>query len=325
MFERRHDFICMAFVFISLAIILAGLLNLTEEKSQQKLVTAAPVSKDSYFKGIDYYVVSDGSNSFYLSADEFLRNPVSGKNTFFVPRGRFYVPGGKEATFDAQRGVFTEENKKMFLEGNVSVRSGRALMGSEQIIYHIDGDQIEFKGNVESRVSDEKGNLVAISSLQAKSQPGKGENVYFGRVKGKVVRKRSYEEGIKFQADRMSFDTHKNNIMMNGDVTLTKQGLIVNGRRGEIFLQNYSKRLKYFALYDDVKVKEYVRRAGGKSHHRRAYAEKLEGIMAEDKIVLTGYPKVYQRQDVIKGNRITLRENNEVVEVDDASTDLTIK
>lgn len=47
--------------------------------------------------------------------------------------------------------------------------------------------------------------------------------------------------------------------------------------------------------------------------------------MSENKIILTGYPKVYQLKDVIKGNRIILREDNEVVEVDDANTNFILK
>jgi hypothetical protein len=47
--------------------------------------------------------------------------------------------------------------------------------------------------------------------------------------------------------------------------------------------------------------------------------------MNENKIVLTGYPRAYQFDDVIKGNIITLRENNEVVEVDDSNTKFKIR
>ena len=58
---------------------------------------------------------------------------------------------------------------------------------------------------------------------------------------------------------------------------------------------------------------------------RRAFGEKLEGMMSESKIILTGYPKVFQQNDVITGNKIVLRENNEVVEVDDANTNFILR
>ena len=42
-------------------------------------------------------------------------------------------------------------------------------------------------------------------------------------------------------------------------------------------------------------------------------------------MILTGLPKVFQEKDVIKGNRITIRENIETVEVDDAITNITLE
>ena len=102
-----------------------------------------------------------------------------------------------------------------------------------------------------------------------------------------------------------------------------------NAIRGEIFLENYNKKLKYYALYDDVKVVEkipVIKKGESRKTfiERRAYAEKLEGFVKEGKIVLTGYPKVLQENDVIKGNVITLLKSNEVIEVDDSSSSFII-
>ena len=126
--------------------------------------------------------------------------------------------------------------------------------------------------------------------------------------------------------NKMKMDIVKSLVNLEGDVFLIKQQLKANSRRGEIFLENYNKKLKYFVLYDDVKVVEKVMLEGinSSSFDRRAFSEKLEGMMSEGRIILTGYPKVFQQGDVIKGNRITLRENNEVVEVDDANTNFRL-
>ena len=58
---------------------------------------------------------------------------------------------------------------------------------------------------------------------------------------------------------------------------------------------------------------------------RKAFAEKLEGVMSEDRIILTGFPRVLQGGDVIKGSRITLIENNELVEAEDANTNFELR
>ena len=47
--------------------------------------------------------------------------------------------------------------------------------------------------------------------------------------------------------------------------------------------------------------------------------------MNERKVVLTGFPKVIQDKDIIKGNKIILRENSESVEIDDANSSMILK
>ena len=61
-------------------------------------------------------------------------------------------------------------------------------------------------------------------------------------------------------------------------------------------------------------------RDGQKEFIRKALSERLEGVTSEEILVLTGYPKVYQMKDVIRGNRIILRRDSELVEVEDANS-----
>ncbi|OFZ68803.1 MAG: hypothetical protein A2451_14970 [Bdellovibrionales bacterium RIFOXYC2_FULL_39_8] len=114
-------------------------------------------------------------------------------------------------------------------------------------------------------------------------------------------------------------------INLDGDVYLKKQEVEAWGRRGEIFLENYNKKLKYFVLYDDIKLEETLTVGKDTLLTRKAFGEKLEGIMSEGLLFLTGYPRVFQGKDVIKGNRIILRQNNQIVEVDDANTNFHVK
>ena len=69
---------------------------------------------------------------------------------------------------------------------------------------------------------------------------------------------------------------------------LKKELLTSKSLKGEIFLENHNKKLKYFVLYDDIKLTEKIRSSGGVMIDREAYAQKLEGIASEDKIILTG-------------------------------------
>ena len=119
-------------------------------------------------------------------------------------------------------------------------------------------------------------------------------------------------------ADDIEFSTLSNKLSARGNLWLTKKGLKINGRRGEIIWAKPNNKLKYFVIYDDVRIVEKVQ-LHQRSFERKAFCEKLEGLVDEGKIILTGYPKVFQLNDVVKGNRVILREDNEVIEVDDVN------
>ena len=104
-----------------------------------------------------------------------------------------------------------------------------------------------------------------------------------------------------------------------------RQRNYLRAEKAEIFLENFNKKLKYYVLYDDVRVVESIKKQDGTTVIRKAFGEKLEGYMREEKVVLTGSPKVVQGSDIITANQITLVENREVVEVDDSSSRLQIK
>jgi lipopolysaccharide export system protein LptA len=57
---------------------------------------------------------------------------------------------------------------------------------------------------------------------------------------------------------------------------------------------------------------------------REAFAERLEGF-GQDKLVLSGAPRVVQDKDTVKGYRITMREKMEYIEVEDALSDVQVK
>ena len=151
--------------------------------------------------------------------------------------------------------------------------------------------------------------------------PATGNLQYRYNVRGHLDRTRSYEPGIKFTTQVLDFLRLEQKINLGGNVFIERGSTKVQALRGEMFLENYNKRLKYYELFDDVRIEELVPTAMG-TLLRKGFAEHLEGHMAEDKLIMTGYPKVYQDKDVIKGNRIIVRPHSAIVEVDDAAGEL---
>ena len=85
---------------------------------------------------------------------------------------------------------------------------------------------------------------------------------------------------------------------------------------GEVFLDNYYTDSLYFILTGDVKFRE------GSTF---GVAERVDGFNDDKRIVLTGYPRVFQNENNIRGSKITVRHNNMFIEVDDVKADVLLE
>jgi LPS export ABC transporter protein LptC len=280
---------------------------------------------ESYFKDLHYLSLNEGVPFLELKASELASNSQSQKTTFLSPEGMAFGPDGGPVTYKARTGIYQQGRGELLLEHEVVVSMNTSTLESDSVLYEQKYDRVLATGSVKTEAIDVNtgDSLVTHSSVVSHWVSG-NRSEYSGGVSGQLKRRRSYEPGIEFFANKIHFEHLKQYVSLFQDVKIIRQGMTATARNGEIFLENYNKSLKYFTLFDDVKVLERVM-IGGKSHKRRAYAERLEGITSENKVTLTGTPKVYQLSDVIKGNRITLRENNEVVEVDDANTNFRLR
>lgn len=325
---KRTDAILLIFITTCLAL---GAFSWTsnwdsDEFSPDAVSAELPDSGfTSFFKKALYFKQDDGRPMVHMQASQLSLNSRSKWIYFLDPNGRAFSNDGAPVDYTALKGSLDQDGGRLALEDNVVVNTDNSKISCQRMSYVTAQDLLTCTESVvaESR-SVENGDTVIISSDQLTSYPRKQEAVYSGHVSGRIKRARAYEEGISFSSERLSLNLIEQHVELEGTVEMKKQQLTASSRRGEIFLENYNKKLKYFALYDDVKLREKVI-AKGERLERKAFAEKLEGVMSEDRIILTGFPKVLQRGDIIKGNRITLRENNEVVEVEDANTNFKLR
>ena len=258
------------------------------------------------------------------------------------PQGLWYHHGGEAFHFQAANAKYLPGERKIEMGHGAKIHSAHSRVAADKIYYTAGTDtgggqgQGHFyaQGNVlgEAR-NTANGDWVTASAEFAEGWPGQGRFRYWGRVRGKVKRKRVFEQGIHFRANEINLDRKRQLIRMQGNVGLKKQHLSVTARRGEIYLANYNKKLKYYVLSDDVKVVETISRPPppGDRHHphrgirkREAYGEKLEGFVRERKVVLSGSPRVVQEGNVIHGSLITLFEDTEAIQVDDPAAKLLI-
>lgn len=161
---------------------------------------------------------------------------------------------------------------------------------------------------------------ITINSEEIKAFFEQKYSLHKGGVFGVIKRPLMHEPSTDFSSDMLSFYFDQGQANLEGSVHVTHGEYDVKSRKGEILIENYNKKLKYYTFDDDVVVEQRSKKIpGGK---RVAYAEKVEGVRSQGTVVLTGAPRVVQGKDVIKGNKITLREGASLIEVDDAASNI---
>ncbi|MFZ8932465.1 MAG: LptA/OstA family protein [Bacteriovoracaceae bacterium] len=325
----RHYLLIFLFVVMCFSVSLTSLV--TESTSSGEDLGQSYFEKDenkeSYFNKLKYFISNNSTPVLKVTTNELIQSNTKGskKLTFYFPDGVAYSKSKEPIHYKAKNGVYTFSDNLLVLNKNVEVKTTNSNIKSEQVTYNIDKDIISGSGNVRTNtLAQETLDLITINSDTFRSFPNKKQIYFNENVTGVVERKKKYEAPVRFTSSALKLDLPINKINLDGDVHINKKNLKTWAKRGEMFLENYNKRLKYFSLYDDVRVEESLL-INGKSVLRKAFGERLEGFTSLDRLVLTGYPKVYQEGDVIKGNKITLRINNEVVEVDDANTRFKLK
>jgi lipopolysaccharide export system protein LptA len=285
--------------------------------------------EESFFTNVTYYSVEKSKPFLEFESNELSISSTDGIVIGFNPNGAVYRYD-KDNTplepilFQAKNSRSLMKKKEIFLENEVEIKMTNTNLKADKVSILDNGELLYANNNVKTLSTSETTNdQIFVDSKFAMYRPKDQFFEYKDNVKGLIKRKREYEESMSFTTDLLTIDAPKSLAQMKGNVSFKKENLDAFANSGEVFLENYNKRLKYYALYDDVRLQERLLQKG-KPLLRKAFSEKLEGLISDKKIILTGLPKVFQDKDIIKGNRIIIKENVETVEVDDANTNITL-
>jgi lipopolysaccharide export system protein LptA len=276
-------------------------------------------------KNLDYFHMVEGVPQMSLTASE-MRSLGEQLAEFTSPKGVYnYLQKRKTLRYQADEATYRKKKDLLILTGNVQVNSDEMEYFAEKIKYYFKKDSLLGSGGVTFKGMDLKTqDQLEIHAERMNSNPQMQFTVFNGDVKGSLQRKKKYEGKMTFASQKLQLDGIKSLAHLDGDVKMSRQSYLITAGKADIYLENYNKSLKYFVFNDDVKVTETLRTPTGTSL-RKASAERLEGFGKEQKMVLSGAPKVEHGEDVVKGYRITIRENMDLIEVDDAMSDVQMK
>lgn len=318
--------IIIILIYFSLnAFVIITSMGMKSELTSAKIAAKAVAPEFTEIENLDYFHLKDGIPQMSLSALQ-MRSLGEELAEFNSPRGVYnYQMKDKTIRYSAEKGQYRKVKNILTLEGKVELTSDEAIYQADRIKYLLKKDLIIGTGNVKFEGDDLKSKdhlIVHAESMRA--NPSSQITKFKGGVKGSMDRKKKYEGKMSFSSRELIFQGIDSLARLEGDVYMKRDTYELFSGKADIFLENFNKSLKYFVLNDDVKLTEKLTTPQGISE-RKAFAERLEGFGREQKMVLSGAPRVEMGKDVIKGYRITIRENVDLIEVDDAMSDVQVK
>lgn len=317
------------FFFVVLCVWTSIIANTSDRDLQDKSIKSGKIEAEkTKFVEVHYFKTIGNTPNFELISS-VLSITENSLLEFKSPRG-VLISGGREINYTAESGKINQLNNQLFLRGNVELLDDKTVYRSDELNYDGLKDLIFARGNVDATLVNRNAqnrvvSRIHLTSNQLESVIKKRLLKLRGDVVGKIKRSKVYEGSMKFKAQEVEVNSLKSLVSLRNSVEIRRNNYYLKAGNAEIFLDNFNKKLKYYTLYDDVKLEEKLKLQNGQKQLRRAFAEKLVAHQRSGKLVLSGAPRVEQGDDIIKGYQITLRENVELVEVDDAKSSFSLK
>ncbi|HXH75780.1 MAG TPA: LptA/OstA family protein [Bacteriovoracaceae bacterium] len=322
--DPRSIIIILVYAAANAAILLLSFSQIAPEVTTVNAGKAiAP--ENTIIQDMDYFTLKKGVPEISLSAEEMISRGETWAE-FKLPKGVYNYQQKKESIrYQAMHGQYEKDSGLLVLTDKVKVTSSDSEYYADKVHYYFDKDLVLGNGNVKFTGEDLKSkDNVIVESDKMEAHPEQKLGTFTGRVRGSMSRQKKFEGKTDFTSQLLRLTGAESLAHLEGDVWMKRDSYVITAGKADMYLENYNKSLKYFVLNDDVKVTEKLVTPEGVVH-RKAFSERLEGFGREEKMVLSGAPRVETGSDVIKGYRITIRENVDLIEVDDAMSDVKVK
>ncbi len=323
--DSRSIIIIFGFIILNI-FILTNSFKKDSEEQKKNTSDSGLAPHPTVITDLEYFNLKGGKPELSLHAE---RMDSIGQDfaNFIAPKGIFSLSeSNRTIRYEAMTGEYKKTQKILSLNDKVKLETPSEKYEGNNIKYYLGQDLVVGNGNIHLQADDPKTrDHIEVFSDTIRSYPKRKVSYLSGSVSGELSRLRKYEGKTKFKSHSMELSGVEGKATLEGDVQLSRQNYLVTGGKADIFFENYNKSLKYFVMNDDVKVTEQMTSPQGENSVRRAYSERLEGFGQEQKMILSGAPRVEQGRDVIKGYRITIRQNIDLIEVDDSMSDMQVK
>jgi lipopolysaccharide export system protein LptA len=247
-----------------------------------------------------------------------------------VREGRLELESlARDATFDLQSRRMDAREVRMFFYNQ---RGEKTLVTGERASFQLDERLVNMEGNVrslspdgfelrgpEARYSLNRRHFLAPRPVEGWTKD-RALEVWGNRAESHLDERKLYLYGdararykeprrglTKVRGDMAVVDRESEEIRFEKNVKVDQDKIVATGQHASLLYTRPTRTVRYMSITEDVKIQE----AGG----RYTRSQVAEFFAPTDTITLTGFPSVYDGDDAVTGDKITLYRATGVVEV----------
>ena len=250
-----------------------------------------------------YVSVRDGKREVEMyskkSNFDFLAHEMDSTNVTIY----FYSTQGDRTVVTSDRGLFYMNEKRFHLQDNVRSESPDGfVMTSAETNYLLPTKHLSAPTPVQGTMKD---NSVKIWGDRAEGDMESKRMQLFGNARANYKEAKRGLTTIRGDMADMHRDEEKVEFFKNVEVNQEKtKG---TSQKATLYYAAPEKALRYMSLQEDVRLIE--------PNGKYTRSQVAEFFMPTDTIVLTGFPAVYDGDDAVTGDKITMYRTTGVVEV----------
>ncbi len=229
----------------------------------------------------------------------------------------------KHTLIEGDKALFKVGSKEFDLEGHLKVTFPDDFwIRTEKAHYSGNTQQISNHDPFYGEAKPQKGELMKMWGTGFEGNKT-SPFIYILKDSRVQMKRNGTTELTDVRSDRAYIDRFKKHSIFAMDdpdkfVDSNQGTLFIRARKQEATYESSQSTLKYLTAIEDVQIRETDPKQGGAMKY--ATSQRADFETKENKIILSGFPSVYQEKDTVTGELITVYRSTNIVEVKEANS-----
>ncbi len=236
---------------------------------------------------------------------------------------KMFDPTNKNTLIEGDKALFKVGSKEFDLEGHLKVTFPDDFwIRTEKAHYSGNTQNVSTREPFYGEAKPQKGELMKMWGTGFEGNKS-GPDIHILKEARVQMKRAGANEITDVRSDRARVDRMKKFAQFTMDdpdkfVESNQGTLFIRSRKQDATYDSSKSTLKYLTAIEDVQIRETDKKQGDGMKY--ATSQKAEFETVENKIILSGFPSVYQEKDTVTGELITVYRNTNIVEVTEANS-----